>query len=567
MILQALTQYYDRYTEQLAPPGWEYKGIHFLIVLDNNGRVVGINDTREEEGEKQRPKVFLVPQAIKRSVNIAANLLWDNPEYALGIPLKGRDARVKAQHQQFIERVNKLALSDVPDIAAVLAFLRRSNKSAALETFPEWEEMLKDGMLLSFKLAGAQEPVFRHPAVTAVVTSLKDAPLPEASAAICLVTGKRDVMARLHPAIRGVRNASSMGANIVSFNEDAFCSYGKKQGFNAPVGEAASLAYTTSINALLGKDSKQKLQIGDATTVFWSEKPTRLENDFALFFTEPPKDNPHRGPDAVNALFDSPRTGAWLETEGNTHFHVLGLAPNVARIAIRFWITDTVANMAGHIRRHFVDTDIAHAPHERDHPSLLRLLKQAAVMEKEENIPNHLAGETARSVFTGTRYPATLLAALLRRIKAEHAVPYPRAAFIKACVNRITRTDPHSQEKELTVSLDTNNTNQGYLLGRLFAVLERAQELANGEASIASRYYGAASSAPSTVFGTLLRLLRHHLAKIEYHGTRVNLEKLFGEIMAGLADFPSILPLADQGRFAIGYYHQRQDFFTKKEEK
>lgn len=567
MILQALAHYYERCGDAVAPPGWEAKEIPFLIVLDTEGKPVGINDTREERDGKKRAKEFVVPQSVKRTSGKAANLLWDKPEYALAFSTEANSADAEEKHRLFIERIEALALAELPEIAAVLKFLRRPEKIGLLQHHPEWREICEtaSAAFLSFKIAGQPDPVFRHPAVVTKISLLNENPDPAAPRGICLVTGNWDVVERLHPSIKGVRDAQSSGANIVSFNADSFCSYGKKQGANSPVGKAAAFAYTTALNTLLGKDSRQKIQVADATTVFWSEKPTRLETDFLLFFSEPAKDDPNRGTKAVKALFESPRTGAWIEPDGMVHFHVLGLAPADSRLAVRFWITGTVADMAANIRQHFEDIAIAHAPHEADHLWLSLLLKQTAVINKTENIPRNLSSEVMRAILGGTRYPPTILATLLRRAGAEHAVPYPRAAFIKACVNRINRTDPYSKEKELTVSLDKANTNPGYLLGRLFAALERAQYLANGAATIAERYYGAASSAPVTVFGTLMRLSRHHLAKIDSVGARVNLEKLFGEILGGLADFPPILSLADQGRFAIGYYHQNQEFFTRKD--
>ncbi|MGB7541864.1 MAG: type I-C CRISPR-associated protein Cas8c/Csd1, partial [Burkholderiales bacterium] len=251
--------------------------------------------------------------------------------------------------------------------------------------------------------------------------------------------------------------------------------------------------------------------------------------------------------------------------EGKTRFFVLGLAPNAARIAIRFWHNATVADMATRVRQHFDDLAIVRAEFDPPYPTLFRLLVSVATQGKAENIPPNLSGELMRSVLAGLHYPQTLLAAAVRRIRAEHEVTYIRAALIKACINRATRYSSPNIEEELKMSLDESNTNAGYRLGRLFAVLEKIQEEANPglNATIRDRFYGAASSTPVTVFSTLLKLKNHHLSKLENRGRAVNLEKRIGEIMDGVADFPAQLPLSDQGRFAVGYYHQRQDFFKK----
>jgi CRISPR-associated protein Csd1 len=355
-----------------------------------------------------------------------------------------------------------------------------------------------------------------------------------------------------------------VGANIVSFNLDAFSSYGKSQGGNAPVGKRAVFAYTTALNHLLAKGSKQRIQVGDASTVFWCATPGhKMEELFPGFFGEQDKDNPDLGINAVAALLNAPKAGTGSIEDDGTRFYVLGLAPNAARIAVRFWIVKTVGELAVNIRKHFDDLRIAHAPHEPETLSLSAILKAVSRRKSDGgyDTPPNLGGDVMRSVIENLPYPQTLLAGAIRRIRAEQEITYPRAAIIKACINR------YSGKEELKVSLDENNTNTAYRLGRLFAVLERIQERAspNINATIRDRYYGAASSTPVTVFSTLLKLKNHHLAKLDNKGEAVNFEKLLGQIMDGIADFPAHLDLQNQGRFAIGYYHQRQARSTKSE--
>lgn len=577
MILQELAHYYERKSHDpdsaLAPEGFELKEIPFLILLDPSGKFRQIEDTRAPDGKKKRARTFLVPKGVKRAVNISANLLWDTAEYVLGIDAKGKPERVVKQHDDFIRRLAELPAMD-EGVHAVIAFLACIPLDALAQS-PSWQEIQETNPNLSFQLTTDIMPVFERGAVVdaikAGVTSGCNSNTPHG---ICLITGEDAEIERLHSAIKGVWGAQSSGANIVSFNLRAFESYGKeeRQGENAPVGKPAAFAYTTALNHLLSKDSTQRMQVGDASTVFWAAEKCAFENTFASYFSEPPKDDPDANVREVEALYRSIEQGSLNISDESNRFFVLGLAPNAARISIRFWLTGTVRGFSQRIAEHFRAIDIDHAPYEPRHLSLFRLLVSIAMQGKADNIPPNLGGDTIRAILSGLPYPETLLAAALRRIRAEREVTYPRAALIKACLNRTsTNRNPNrsTQEEELKVSLDPANTNIGYRLGRLFAVLEKAQEDANPglNATIRDRFYGAASSTPVTVFSTLLKLSQHHLAKIENRGRSVNLEKTLQEICDGIdaeIGFPAQLAIADQGRFAIGYYHQKQAFYVRK---
>jgi CRISPR-associated protein Csd1 len=572
MILQALKEYYDRKAadpdSDIAPPGWEKKELPFLIVLKSDGSLVGIEDTREFNGKKPRAKTFLVPQAVKRTVKKKANLLWDDPEYALALDVKGDPNNAAEKHRLFIERIAHEGLSDIEDVAVVLTFLNRPDKLEALASLDlEKYEELKNASFISFKIAGSSEPVFRNIAVVARISDTSV--LVDARKSLCMVSGVPDVIDPTHPSIKGIRDANTTGGNIVSFNAAAFCSFGKEQGGNSPIGKVASFAYTTALNTLLGKDSKQKLQIGDATTVFWSEKKDAFEETFGDFWAEPPKDDPERLSNAVASLFKSVETGAFVTESDDTKFYVLGLSPNAARISVRFWHIGPVAELASRFREYFDDLRLAHGPRDKDDLSMWRLLVSTAGLEKSENISPSLAGNVARSILEGRPLPETLFKTVILRIKAERDVTYPRAKLIKGCINRKLRMSNPNNERSLTMSLDKENVNVGYRLGRLFATLEKIQQEANPgiNATIRDKFYASASSTPSTVFGNLMRLKNHHLSKLESAGRRINFEKLLGEIIDGIDSFPAHLILDAQGQFAIGYYHQAQDFFTKKADK
>jgi CRISPR-associated protein Csd1 len=578
MILQELAGYYQRKANDpeaaIAPEGFEQKEIPFLIILKNDGDFVQIDDTRSTDGKKKRARSFLVPQGVKKTSGVAANLLWDTAEYVLGIDTRGKPERVATQHAAFVKRLAEFSADDT-GVRAVRAFLARV-PLAQLEQSPSWEEIRTKNPVLSFQLAGDIELVCARPAVISALrvgAAEAEAEASNASQGICLVTGQDAEIERLHPAIKGVWGAQTSGANIVSFNLRAFESYGKegRQGENAPVGRPAAFAYTTALNHLLGRDSTQRIQVGDASTVFWASADSPLEDSFASLFGKPPKDDPDRNTRAVRALYESVKLGSLNESRDTTQFFVLGLAPNAARISIRFWMTGTVLEYSQRIIEHFNDIAIDHAPYEPPFLSLFRLLACTALQGEAKNIPPNLGGDTMRAILSGLPYPETLLLGAIRRVRAEREVTYPRAALIKACINRKTRRGNPATEEELHVSLDPANTNVGYRLGRLFSVLEKVQEEASPglNATIRDRFYGAASSTPATVFSNLLKLSKHHLAKIENRGRAVNLERLIGEItnaIDGNEGFPNHLSIADQGRFAIGYYHQKQAFYTKKAE-
>ena len=570
MILQALAEYYHR-KAGLPAFGFEEKEIAFIIVLDNDGKPIDLYSTYEGQGKNRRAKKFLVPQSVKRASNIAANILWDNPEYALGTISGGKPQRVLEQHEAFRTKISNLGDSSDPGLIAVRKFLSDPEKTALLESFGEpWKQLLEDGKNISFKLSGDTCIILERSEVKSLIEKQYSSHLKEQI--ICLITGERDSIERLHPSIKGVWGAQTTGGNIVSFNSAAFASFGKEQGANSPTGKHAAFAYTTALNHLLARDSIQRMQIGDASTVFWSERDTNFEQQFANFFGEPPKDEPDRNVIAVKSLFNSIQTGAFYTEESKNRFYVLGLSPNASRISIRFWIVDTIEGMAEKIAQHFQDLSIVHSPRESDFFSLFRLLTSIALERKSENVPPNLTGEMMRSILEGLPYPASLFQAAVRRNRAEQDVSYYRAAIIKACINRITRFKNSNIKEELKMSLEPENKNIGYLLGRLFATLEKIQEEANPgiNATIRDRFYGSASGTPVTVFGNLMRLKNHHLAKLESDGRRIYLEKLIGSIIDGIdgkRGFPATLPIEDQGKFAIGYYHQRQDFFTKKEDK
>ncbi len=575
MILQALNDYYRRKcddpdpAQRLPPFGLEQKEIPFLLDINAAGELLQLRDTREFQGKKKVARTFRVPIGVKRASGVAANLLWDTVEYVLGVDTKGKPERVAEQHAAFRARIAALpdAAREDAGIQAVMRFLN-SIDLAQLERHPAWADALESNAVLSFRLQGDMDLVCQRAAViNAVLNVITDVDVPQA---MCLVTGEYAPVERLHASIKGVWGAQTSGANIVSFNARAFESYGKteRQGENAPISTAAAFAYTTALNHLLRKDSTQRIQVGDASTVFWAEKQDPFEDIFGEMF----KDNPDGSTAAVHALLNAVQSGKWGRSDEATRFHVLGLAPNAARISIRFYHCVTLGELGQRIAQHFEDLSLVRGPTDAEFPSLFRLLTAAALQSKADNIPPNLGGAIMDAIFSGgnTPYPSLWLNAAVGRCRAEQTVNYLRAAGIKACLNRRIRqarpsSPPSHSVQEFLPMLDLSNSNPAYRLGRLFAVLEKIQEEASPglNATIRDRYYGAASSTPVAVFTTLLRLKNAHLKKLTL-GRTASFEKLLGEVLGPVTEFPKHLPLPDQGRFALGYYHQRQDFFTKK---
>jgi CRISPR-associated protein Csd1 len=570
MILQALYDYYQRKAADpesgIAPEGFEWKGIPFVIVIDREGNFVSLEDTREGDGKKKKAKAFLVPAAEKRTTGVKANLLWDNVEYAIGANPRHRND-IETRKSAFIKRIkDAFQYGESAEIVSPLtAFLQNNPLEQITAKLPEsetWKEAFETNANVVFRVLGAQDSSLCEtlkPYITKQKESGEDG-------GMCLVSGESVPVARLHAAIKGVRDAQSSGAALVSFNLPSFTSYGKTQNFNAPISESVAFAYTTALNMMLVKESKNKVQVGDATTVFWSEKQDFFEDVFPVLFAFPKKDDPDADVQAVKSLYEGIKSGH-AQMDSKTRFYVLGLAPNSARISVRFWHTGSIAEFAGNIRRHFDDLEIIRSPKDSGHFSMFWLLSAMGHEGKVDNVPPNLSGQIFQSVITGGLYPATLLQQAIRRIRATQDVTRVQASILKASLNRYSRIYK-TKAKEITVALDPTNNNPGYRLGRLFAVLEKIQEEASPgiNATIRDRFYGAASATPVSVFPQLLKLKNHHLSKLENAGRRVNFERMLAGVFDGIGTvMPSHLSMEDQACFAIGYYHQRQDFFKKKD--
>ncbi|MES2666338.1 MAG: type I-C CRISPR-associated protein Cas8c/Csd1 [Pseudomonadota bacterium] len=573
-LLTSLARAYDRLPD--APPyGFSTEKIGFAISLGEDGSATVI-DLRGED-KKRPPRMMMVPQAVKRAAGIAPNFLWDKTAYVLGLTA-GEGKRTMQEHQAFKDRhAEWLAGTDDPGLLAFLRFLERWTPDQAL---PGWTEDLRDQNALFIyepdRIAGVWMP--DRPAAREVWHNKGVAEASETQ--MCLVNGERAPVARLHPSIKGVWGAQSSGGSLVSFNLDAFTSYGHEQGDNAPVSEAAAFAYTTALNRFLTKDSGHRIQIGDASTVFWADASGKMaaleEGLFAAMFG---------GDDAVaSGTADDKEAareiGVRLEMirQGQTmkqvlpdvaegvRFNVLGLSPNAARLSVRFHWEDDFGKLVANYQNHLDNMAVDPAPRD-GFPPLWRYLSELAVLGKRENVPPNLAGDWMRAILTGQPYPLTLLATTLMRLRGDGDVNALRAGILKSVLIR-------NLKLEVPVALDPKLPNKGYVLGRLFAVYEEIQRAALGgnvNATIKDKFYGAASATPQKVFAVLDRSSANHFAKLRKQspGWAVKLEKLLTSITdvmePGQDPIPVSLAPAEQAMFGIGYYHQRSEAFRKRD--
>lgn len=587
MILRKLVDYYDRLaadpTDPMTPHGFSREKISFELVVEPDGSDAKLGELREQQGKKLFPRIMPVPDRGGRSGSgFKPFFLWDNSGYVLGRDSKGKPDRTRLAFEAFRDFHRDMAARiDDPELAAVAKFLAGWSPDRA-ESLESFEEAIDKNIV--FRIRGKSHFVHQSPAV---VSEWK-APAAEGEVVVSgqsLINGDSGPLARLHPMISGVTGAQTMGAAIASFNLDAFTSYGLEQTYNAPITTTDAFKYTTALNRLL-ENRRRRVQLGDTTVVFWADAPVILEDlgDSIWGDTPPPKED--APPEDIerakqvrlflNQIRDGYADGDAIAKDSNVGFYVLGLAPNASRISVRFWVQSTVGDIEARLQKHLRQMQLVGARPE-DPIVVIRRIVEATGRAKlsggkfqgydADAVPPLLAGAIARAVFLGTPYPPMLLGQMLNRIRADGYVSHVRVAAIKACLIRNTEFDPHP--KEVTVSLDTKRTDPAYVMGRIFALLEKIQTDSLGgdlNSTIKDRYFSAASATPGVVFPRLIRLSQHHLAKME-PGQKVYYEKLLGETMNKLDGFANRLALEDQGLFAVGYFHQRQDLFTKKTDK
>lgn len=579
MILQALTDYYRTLEQkgEIAPLGWSENKVSFALCIDAQGsleQVVSLQ-TEQTKGKKKvlAPQIMRLPAPVKRSSGIASNFLCDNSSYLLGVDSKGKPKRsadcfraCAALHEQILTDV------DTPAAHALLSFFRtwQPSKAATHPALKEnWDEILSGGNLV-FWYGGAylhDDPQIRL-AWERHYSSAADCDAPQM---VCLVTGEKGPVESVHPSIKNVQGAQSSGAALVSFNAPAFCSYGKEQNFNAPTSKYAAFAYTTALNHLLS-DREHVYRVGDTTVVCWAKDGGIAAQNMMgwAVFGQPPV---YRLADLQSALKKLCGGGiAELNEEyldPNMEFYILGLSPNAARLSVRFFLRNSFGAFLRNAQAHQQRLEIVKPAYDKwDTLPIWKLLDETVNQNSRDKTPApDLAGETLRAILMNTRYPATLLNGVTLRIRAEHAVTRGRAAILKAYYLKAPNTDV--PKEVLTMSLNPDSSNVPYNLGRLFSVLEAIQASANPgiNTTIKDKYFNSASATPGHVFPVLLNLAQKHLKKLD-GGLRTYYDKQLTSLMTKLGEsYPARLNLPQQGSFQLGYYHQTQARYEKKEEK
>ena len=586
MILQSLDRYYDRLHAEkdssgkpkVPAYGFSEEKIGWIIVLSREGDWIDLKPHLTTD-KKPQPKLMNVPRAEKRTSGIKPNFLWDKTAYTLGVSANPDKIAAKTQpfllaedtFSAFRERHLELLQKEQDDgLQALYQFLAKWQPSRFQDTLVADKINMLDSNIV-FQLDGVRGYIHESERARVLWAALLQND--DAETGLCLISGETAPIARLHPAIKGILGGQSSGGAIVSFNKESFESLGKEQGANAPISERAAFTYTTVLNYLLRRENRHCLTIGDASTVFWAEAPddSSAEAEEAFFFDMMTVTDGEENQKVFDILQQIAKGRPLKEIAPNLHtdtrFYILGLAPNASRISIRFWLNTTFGRLAQNLAAHWQDLAIEPCPWQTP-PSIWRLLIQTAPLGKTENISPVLAGEMTRAVINGTPYPMSLLSQLLARIRADGDANGLRIAMIKAILARKSRKG--LIKEGVPMSLDKESKNPAYLLGRMFAVLERIQYQALGDinANIADRYYGSASAVPFSVFPRLLVGARHHLSRLrkDKPGMAVNLDKDLGEIIAALPEnYPRHFSIDEQGRFSIGYYQQKQSYFASKE--
>lgn len=589
MILQALVDYYEALAAQgrVAKPGWGIAKISYALNLDKQGRLLNLISLKltKQKGKKavEVPQNILLPEATKRTAGVAAQFLWDNAKYVLGLDASGKAERSKQCFEAMAQKCQEILAAAVGEKAAALkAFFASWQPEAAHDNAllqPYMEDLLSSANLM-FKVEG--ESVEQDEEIRKAWDAYKSQQASDAAQGICLVTGKKAPVARLHPNIKGLYGAQSSGAALVAFNALAYESYEHKQGDNAPVSEYAAFAYTTALNTLLASE-RNYLRIGEMTVVFWAEGADKDNEDvFGDIFSS---ENKIIEDADLQGFFEKVSQGQAFSVKDylvkpENKFYILGLSPNAARISVRFFFVDTFGDFIKNYEQYFREFEIIRPSFDnRVNVPLWQILQETANKNSKDKAASPLlAGAVLRSILSGIKYPEALYQNTILRAKADQDNPDKnitkisriKAAIIKACLLRNYKNN----EEVVTVALNEECKKVPYVLGRLFAVLEDLQEKANPgiNSTIKDRYFNSACATPSVTFPLLTKLANTHLKKISaQRGTVIYFEKLIGELMNKLEvennAMPARLSLPEQGEFVLGYYHQVQKRFEKKEEK
>ena len=576
MIVQSLTQYYDAMLKRgaISAPGWGPASISYAICLDLDGNVQRLVNTTCETvvGKKTvlRPQTMILPAAVKRSSGIAANFLWDNSIYILGAGKDDGDKKKAQRNIKCFEAAAQLHHDildgvDSPAARAILKFFDKWKPEDApnAEALQDIFDDVTKGANITFRVDG--EFAYEDEQIRAAWQHCQESGGDYAKMQ-CLVTGREDEIPNVHPAIKGVRDAQSSGAALVSFNAPAFCSYGHEQNMNAPIGKYAAFAYTTALNHLLA-DKNNVQYIGDMTVVCWAEDADERYQTMGISALFGNAEAHGQTADAVRAVLKNMARGLPSDDLEPSHkFYVLGLAPNAARVSVRFFMQGTFGAFMKNINDHYERLEIVR-PGWADDGLLTpwEMLRATVNMKSRDKAPSAvMSGAVMRAILEGGRYPASLLEGVMLRIRAESDVTWQRAAILKAYYLKNEHAD--CPKEVLTVGLNEASTNPAYTLGRLFAIYEAVQQDANPgiNSTIKDKYFNSASAMPASIFPILGNLYQKHLRKLG-DGSRIYYDKQVAALKCILGEsYPQRMTLAQQGAFDLGYYHQTQKRYEKR---
>lgn len=576
MILQALVKQYENLERQgkVSGLGWCQAKVSYELDLSKNGDVLGVTSRKIEEmrGKKTvwAPASLIVPEMVTRSSGVSANFLCDNSKYMLGIDVQGTNQRVIDCFQATREKHRSVLKNAQGEIArAILAYFEKWDPQKA-EQHPvireNWEKLTEGGNLI-FSVEGQEAQEDEE--IRTCWEQYREQDDGERKG-LCLVTGRKTEISRIHKVIKGVPGAQSSGAALISFNAPAFESYGKEQSYNAPVGKYAEFAYTTALNYLLTQRD-YTFSLGDAMVVYWAESGKEEYQKCFFDILRPTKDNQKKLKDIFDSLKED--TKVYLENaemDPEQKFYILALAPNAARLSVRFFYMNSFGKILQNIAEHYERLSIVKpAWAEQEYLGIRDMLNETVNQKSKDKTPiSNMSSLVLQAILSGSRYPASLYTDTLIRIRAENGkITWGRAAIIKAYLNR----NYGWKKGERFMGLKEECTDTAYVLGRLFSLLEAIQKEANPSitTTIRDRYFNSACATPASVFPVLIKLKNSHIKKLERDkgGAKIYYEKQLTDIMGRLEEFPKRLSLEQQGQFTLGYYHQQQKRYEKGEEK
>lgn len=580
MLLQSLVKLYEAWAEkgEIEKLGWNPVKISYGISLDEEGNVDEIIHlkTNAPKGNKEIPSLISLPMPVKRSVGVASNFLYDNATYVFGYDNSNKPDRAKQCFDCFRSVGNKVLENSDDEFSNVIKkFLQKDysefeNLSDLLTELNCTETTVDDILNKGANLL--LMPLGKFPTDSKAICESWNSYYEHSDApkGVCLVTGKDDHIAKLHPVIKGIRGAQAAGASLVSFNATAFDSYGKENGYNAPVSEYAAFAYTSALNKLVS-DNDHRIFAGDTTVVCWTEDGESAYQDvFAGIFNSDDEVKQKDLHDTIVSIVN----GNEVKWEGiplnpSNNFYILGISPNSARLSVRFFIQNTFGKVMENLLKNQQRMEMVKPGFEKfNYIPLWRILGETVNKKsRDKKCKPHLAGDVLNSIINDYNYPSTLYYGILGRISAEQNINWVKASVLKAY---LLKNYDSKYKEEITVDYNENSNNKAYLLGVLFSNLEEIQNTANPgiKSTIRDRYFTAASSTPSRVFPILIDLAQNHIKKIPNVGAKVNCQKMLTETMSKLGDkFPNRLKLDEKGMFQLGYYQRTQERFTGKEDK